>query len=132
MVFSVLLHLSVPAYGAEMVGDSSQEVFFGTKFVDSFYGGDGSDTFVVEHFESEPDIVLDFDPTEGDQVLLKFREAEKWSLDTGRFSINRKGVVSYSLLDKEVVPLINLKRSDLKLKVDNRKGLVYLKFEKKL
>ncbi len=126
--------VSMPAYGASIIGGDSDEVLYGTAGTDTFYGGNGADTFVINYLSDEPDEIVDFDPREGDRVDLGFLKLyDLQSLDAvkRRMSINRKGVVKFRLDDGRDIDVVDTKRSGLTLEVDMRKGSYLLKFELK-
>ena len=54
-----------------LLGDAGDDVLFGGAGYDQLYGGSGSDTFVIDlnHVEVA-DEIMDFDPIEGDSILL--------------------------------------------------------------
>ena len=70
-----------------------------------------------------PDQIMDFNPREGDLIKLSFLDGRSKSLvKKGNVSVDRKGVVVLTLLDGEVMPLVNINRTDLSASLNQRKG----------
>lgn len=70
-----------------------------------------------------PDQIMDFNPREGDLIKLSFLYRRSKSLvKKGNVSVDRKGVVVLTLLDGEVMPLVNINRTDLSASLNQRKG----------
>ena len=66
---------------------------------------------------------MDFNPREGDLIKLSFLDRRSKSLvKKGNVSVDRKGVVVLTLLDGEVMPLVNINRTDLSASLNQRKG----------
>jgi|FLMP01.1.fsa_nt_emb hypothetical protein len=66
---------------------------------------------------------MDFNPREGDLIKLSFVDRRSKSLvKKGNVSVDRKGVVVLTLLDGEVMPLVNINRTDLSASLNQRKG----------
>lgn len=126
--------LAFEALAAKVIGDESEDMLYGTPHSDTFYGGDGGDTFVINFLSETPDEILDFDPEEGDQIELTFpeinglAELKDMKLELGRFKVNRRGVVTVDLGSGDV-PIVDTRRTGMKLEVDQRKGRFLLKFE---
>lgn len=73
---------------------------------------------------------MDFGPEEGDRIKLPFLELRKRNLiEKGKIKVNRKGVVILTLLDGEVLPLVNINRTDLTASLNQRKGKFELAFK---
>lgn len=56
-----------------LVGDSGNDLLFGDRGGDVVFGGEGADTFALLDDDSSTnarDIILDFDPSEGDRLTL--------------------------------------------------------------
>ncbi|MBO6657686.1 MAG: calcium-binding protein [Pseudomonadales bacterium] len=129
-----LLAFALEGFAAKIIGDESEDTLFGTPYADTFYGGDGADTFVINFLSETPDEILDFDPQEGDQIELTFPELRDFGdlgdikLESGRFKVNRRGVVTVNLGAGDV-PVVDARRTGMKLELDQRKGRFLLKFE---
>lgn len=119
------------AQASEIIGGSASEVLIGTPYTDTFYGGDGADTFVINFLSETPDEILDFDPEEGDQIELTFPELvdlNDLKLESGRLKVNHRGVVTLDLGNGDL-PVVDTRRAGMKLELDQRKGRYLLKFE---
>ena len=114
----------------EITGTNGDDLLVGTPATDHFFGGHGADVFVLNHLSANPDVIFDFDPEEGDSLELAFGSERTLPFQQKDFSINRKGVVTIKIgADKQ--DLVKLNRTDLKLKLDSRKGRYFLSFSKK-
>ncbi len=133
-LFVICLFFATPSYAAKIIGDGSEDTLFGTPYTDTFYGGDGADTFVINFLSETPDEILDFDPKEGDKIELTFPELKEFGdlsdmkLESGRFKVNRRGVVTVDLGSGDL-PIVDTRRAGMKLELDQRKGRFLLKFE---
>ncbi len=116
-------------FAANIIGSDESERLYGSDGTDYFYGGEGADTFIINHLSTEPDEIIDFDPAEGDMIKLELPMMKKMDFNAGAFRVNRKGLVTMRLLDSnDEIAIVNTKKSDLKLEVNQRKGAVFLKF----
>ena len=106
-----------------IVGTSKNDEQQDTAGFDQIWGGSGADTFVLSHMSSVPNQIMDFNPREGDLIKLSFLDRRSKSLvKKGNVSVDRKGVVVLTLLDGEVMPLVNINRTDLSASLNQRKG----------
>ena len=86
----------VPLTGYSATLDVSASRLVGTDGYDVYYGGDGADTFVIDSEPGRPDWIIDFDPSEGDQLELLIDQFGLTPIKESQFSLNRKGVFKSS------------------------------------
>ena len=129
--FIALLLISSRAGAGEMtiIGSPESDELLDSPARDVFYGGRGADLYIKRYLHDEPDLIVDFNPEEGDQIELRLQLPKPQVFRSEQLSINRKGIVSWQLLDGQRVPLLGVNRSDLTVEMDKRKGRVFLKFK---
>ena len=127
----VLLSLSPLSLADNEALDSSASRLVGTDGYDVYSGGDGADTFVIDVSPGRPDWIVDFDPSEGDQLELLINDLGLGVMKESQFSLSRKGVVSLQI-ETDRIPLVDIGRGDLRLELDSRRGNYFLKFKRQL
>ena len=110
-------------------GTSRSDRLIGSPLQDMYIGGAGADTFVINYLSVNPDVIHDFKPEEGDQVELNLKSTESRTFSKSKVSINLRGIVELKLLDGTRLPIVNIKRTDLKAKMDVKKGRYILTFK---
>ncbi len=129
-MLSFLMSFVIEA-SADTVGDARDNRLLGSEGFDEFYGGAGADVFVVDRLSERPDRILDFQPEEGDLIEIVAERIGLPKLDASQFSVSRRGVLRVQL-EGEDVPLVDLGRSELTIKLDSKKGKYLLRFYKEL
>jgi hypothetical protein len=118
-------------------GRDGDDILIGGRGTDILFGGAGSDQFVIDFISDLPDEVLDFRPEEGDTLLLRFKETPLDEFPRKRptiknIEINYDGDITMSLIGEDQFDVVKLRRSDLKLEVDDLGGDIRLIFTKKI
>jgi hypothetical protein len=118
-------------------GLAGDDILIGGRGADILFGGAGSDQFVIDFISGLPDEIGDFRPEEGDTLLLRFEynpqaEFPKKRPTIGNIKIDYDGDVTMQLLNEDQFEVVKLKRSDLKLKVDDLGDDIRLTFTKKI
>ena len=118
-------------------GLAGDDILIGGRGTDILFGGAGSDQFIIDFISALPDEIEDFRPEEGDTLLLRFEynpqaEFPKKRPTIGNFKIDYDGDVTMQLLNEDQFEVVKLKRSDLKLKVDDLGDDIRLTFTKKI
>jgi|GEM_PF-1950925 len=122
-------------------GGAGNDTIHGSPAAERLFGGKGADTFVVDLNDQSVDTIMDFNPREGDTVLLmlngKKNDNERKrlklpkKLDFGNFQIDYKGNVNILINNNTWIPFLNMSRTDLYMRVEDKTDKVRLIFEKK-
>ena len=117
-------------------GNAGDDVIVGGLGTDILWGGPGSDQFIIDFISEHADEVADFRPEDGDTILLRFRHAPQSRLRLPDIrikdiEIDYDGDVTMQLLNEDQFEVVKLRRSDLRLEVDDLGGDIRLIFTKK-
>lgn len=125
----------------EIYGGEGQDILRGGGGGDVLHGGDGADTFIVTPDDLHSfGTVIDFDSNEGDKVEFEIskglNEREKHQipkkLSLSNVSLDYRGNINILLLNNQPQTILNIKQSNLALKVEDRGKKVLITFEKKI
>lgn len=129
------LHGSTQAdtiYGGE--GDDEID---GGEGADILYGGLGADRFIIQANELDTlDTVKDFNPDEGDTIVLKFRTRTikniriPKEIGTDSVKVDRNGNLKILMDNHEWLSIVNLEKSDMYFVVENESNAIRFIFKK--
>ena len=127
-------------------GDDNDELYGGPG-LDRYLGGPGADRFVIDIESEEVDEILDFDPDEGDVILLQQGKLSGTSgsiklrpkridfnmvdAPADRIRINRNGDVEVRFKDRSWTSLVRTGRSRLDLKINRDGDRLRLRFSQR-
>ncbi len=119
-------------------GGPGNDTIMGKTDENMLYGGPGADVFLVDLTNPSVDTLKDFNPSEGDQILLYLGDSAiirdllliPRKLDLGNVQIDYKGNVKILLNNNTWLPFLKLNRSDLHMKVEDKSKNVRLIFKK--
>ncbi len=122
----------------EVHGGPGNDTIKGTAGPDALFGDPGADVFLIQLSSTAIDTLKDFNPAEGDQIVLFFGDTAKTRkklkipkhLDLGNFQIDYKGNLNIMLNNNTWLPFLKMNRSDLNMKVEDKSNKVRLIFKK--
>ena len=124
----------------EIYAGEGNDIIISGNGADYIYGGRGMDTYLVDlENTSSFDTVMDFNHVEGDNVLFDFsNDAQKRKklnipkkLEMRDVSLDYKRNVIINLTNKKSLTVINVRQSDLDIKIEDEGKYIRLRFEKK-
>ncbi|NVK38422.1 MAG: hypothetical protein HWE18_10885 [Gammaproteobacteria bacterium] len=122
----------------EIYGGAGDDVIDGGLGADIIYGGLGADRFVIRASELDSiDTIQDFNPDEGDSIELTFRTRTirnmkiPKELGTESVKIDRDGNVKILMDNHEWFSIMNVKRTDMYIVVENETNFVRFVFKRK-
>lgn len=122
----------------EIYGGAGDDVINGGLGADILYGGLGADRFVVNLNELDAiDTVEDFTPEEGDTIELTFRTRSirnmkvPKELGTESVKIDRDGNVKIRMENHEWFSIMDVKRTDMYIVVENETNFIRFVFKRK-
>jgi hypothetical protein len=122
----------------QLHGGDGDDVLIGGIGLDRLFGGLGADEFVIDILTDEADEILDFNPEEGDTIVLKVdRSKNSVVVLPGRIKVNNfqmksNGDLRAKFGGKTWNKLVNINRSDLVVNVKDDGHKVVLKFRKRI
>lgn len=126
-------------FSDEIHGGEGDDEIYGGKGADILYGGLGADRFIVDVSELDSlDRVEDLNPDEGDSIVLTFRKQAiknmkiPKELGTESVKIDRNGNLKILMENYEWVPVMDVKKTDMYLEVENESSFIRFVFKKKL
>lgn len=119
-------------------GGNGNDIIYGGYGADRLYGGLGADQFVIDFSElGELDIIEDFNPDEGDIIVLTFRNRVirntriPKEIGTENVKVDRKGNLKILMDDSEWLSIMGLKRTDMYFVVENESDVIRFVFKRR-
>ena len=110
-------------------GKAGDDVLIGGRGIDFLTGGLGADQFILDVDANETDEILDFNPEEGDTIVLWHRADTTSSITINNVKVTLEGELQVSLDGKRWRSIANLHRPNLTFKIQNKGNRATLRFE---
>ncbi|MDJ0881621.1 MAG: hypothetical protein QNJ56_08225 [Gammaproteobacteria bacterium] len=109
-------------------GGSGEDILIGGKGVDRLYGGFGADQFILDLDATEMDEIIDFSPDEGDTLVLQWSKKTTKNLTENNVKLDYKGNIKVDVGSGHWKKIVDIKRSNLTFRIEQKGAKAYLKF----